>query len=210
MANNELQTNGNSNKSLTTGVKAPPIEFLMDIINDKPNQLTMTHDEVVGRIQKFFDLCMTVKTDDEGKQMIEWERVPTKTLLCLCLGIDIRTLSRYSQGIKSDGKPLSDSKITSAKRSVKDEDIPIVLTALDVIRDYYEGRLGQNINPAGAIFWLKNLKDGEWCDDKNINFTHEKIEPGNIKRLPRNNNLLEDNCIDLPGIEEKETNTDDL
>lgn len=159
-------TNDEYRGYVSRGLVAPAISQMMDFIEGDSKHM-LTHEEVVQRISDYFCSCTEIIVNEENGESTQiWNRSPTKSGFCNCLGISLRCLENYlNDDYVSDFRGKKQSRISR-------EDIPLIRRSMQVISEFYEGRVLSF--PAGAIFWLKNSQGGTWLDDQRLKIVDEQ------------------------------------
>lgn len=148
---------------------APAQTSIRELLTED-KEMPLTREEVIERVDAFFDSCTETIINENGATERVWRKKPTKGDLCLFLGIDLKTLQRYSAGRYERGEYKEDRP--RARISVKDQEI--VRVALAKIEAFYESQLLSY--PAGSIFWLKNSRNDKWLDDASLRLVNDRIE----------------------------------
>ena len=179
MANKMTKTDnrGSFMKSqFSGGGYAPSMEMLTELFNPEKQERRLTRQELSNRIIEYFKSCIDEVLDVETGQIEKvWKKAPTKSGLCLVLGIDIKTLSNYLKDERSDGLPFNNAADEHCKRVVSRNDFDLLHIAVNVIENFYEGKLSENRNCAGIIFWLNNLRNPAWSNTQSFNFDVRSI-----------------------------------
>lgn len=147
---------------------APTPEIIQSILRSD-NDMTLSREEVIEKISGYLLSKITVKENPEtGVQSAVWSGVPTKAGLALALGVSPATLCRYVAGAWGGNRYNPESP--NSHPIINPEDFDLLRKAYTMVEDFYEGRLGSNGQPVGAIFWLKNKAsiDGTWRDKSEV------------------------------------------
>jgi len=140
---------------------------------EKDGDRVLTRKELIQIVTEYFESCIEEVENENGEIVSVWARTPTKSGLALALNIDSQTLIDYIHGTNCIGKPYSPNK-PDYKRRVDVADFDILRKAYSVIEDFFEQRLGLNINPAGTIFWLTNSTESRWTNEHRLTVDHEQ------------------------------------
>ena len=154
-----------------SGAVAPTPDILSGLFDVENKSRRLTRNEVAERIKKYFLSCMGEEIDeDSGVTSWKWLKNPTKSGLCLALGIDMRSLARYLKDERSDGQAFNPDASEHVTRIISTSDFDLLHRAMQILSDYYEGKLGDGKNPAGAIFWLNNVLNETWSNSQSFAF----------------------------------------
>ncbi len=189
-----------------------PIETINEILQRGGTEM-LTREELINKVVGYFNSCVKVVIDeDTGERVTTWIRNPTKTDLALILGIDKQTLIDYVKGTNSAGSSFSCDR-PDYKRVVATADFDILRKAYSLIESFYEGKLADNRNNAGVIYWLNNANNTRWSNEQefkfstnsNINSSIGKQTPDQIAKqygyvLETDGDYDSDSDIDLPPI----------
>ncbi len=150
------------------GSAAPTPEAIESILRGD-NSMTLSREKVIEKISGYLLSKITVKEDPEtGERSAVWSGVPTKAGLALALGISPATLCRYVAGAWGGNRYNPESP--NSHPIINPADFDLLRKAYTMVEEFYEGRLGSNGQPVGAIFWLKNKAsiDGTWKDKSEV------------------------------------------
>lgn len=146
------------------------------------NGARLSREELINRISQFFsDFTMQCMDEDTGDITFTWKSCPTKASLARYIGVTAETLSRYLRG-ERNGSPYN-AENPGSRAVVAASDFDIIKGAVNIIEEFYEGRLGVNMNGAGSIFWLKCNDDSRWHDKQELSLSANAGQ--NIEQLSR-------------------------
>lgn len=129
----------------------------------------MTREEVQNRISAYFQSCITLTEDEEsGEFNYGWKRNPTKSGLALVLGISPGTLCDYVRGKDRKGNCYKSTGENQGSQRIATADHDLIHKAYQIITDFYEGKLADNRNNSGTIFWLLNTENRKWSNEQDI------------------------------------------
>ena len=159
------------------GSTAPSLESLRKMLEERrePSEMAVySRQEVIDRVYGYFRNCICDEVTESGQQNLRWIKNPTKAGLAIALGLTTETLINYVRGRRSDNVLYENGSREHSTRIVATEDFDVLRKAYQVIEEFYEGKLTENRNPAGSIFWLLNSKNTEWSNEKIIVNTTEE------------------------------------
>ncbi len=134
------------------------------------NGARLSREELISRVSQFFsDFTTQCMDEDTGEITFTWKSCPTKASLARYIGVTAETLSRYLRG-ERNGSPYN-AETPGGRAVVAASDFDVIKGAVNIIEEFYEGRLGVNMNGAGSIFWLKCHDDSRWHDKQELNLS---------------------------------------
>lgn len=129
----------------------------------------MTRKEVQDRISAYFQSCITLTEDEESGEFNHiWKRNPTKSGLALALGLSPGTLCDYVRGKDRKGNYYKSTGENQGLQRIATADHDLIHKAYQIITDFYEGKLADNRNNSGTIFWLLNTENRKWSNEQDI------------------------------------------
>lgn len=141
----------------------------MERLFEESDGIMISREELVCRVTNYFRGCMQEVIDgDTGEMITTWKRNPTKTGLALAVGVDTQTLVDYCKGTNSHGKPYTTKN--APNKVVSSDDFDIIRKAYALIENFYEEKLAENRNNAGAIYWLNNRENTKWSNQQEFVF----------------------------------------
>ena len=150
---------------------APSDEMLTELFDTEKKPHKLSRKEVADKIIQYFRSCFDeVIGETMRNPQREWKKPPTKSGLCLALGISPKTLSNYLKEERTDRRPFNDSADEHTSRIISTSDFDLLHKACAVIENYYESKLAENRNVAGVIFWLNNLNNPTWSNAQSFSF----------------------------------------
>lgn len=171
-------------------VLAPSIEEITKFLNSGGDEV-LTREQIQSRIVAYFLSCTEVIEDpNTGETITRWTKPPAKSELATALGILTNKLADYCNGYydRGDGSGYHMyGEKAHPSRIIKTEDFDLLRKAVQIIEGFYEGRLANNGNPAGSIYWLNNLKEKTWTNDheKTIEVRQEPRRTLTLEELPK-------------------------
>ena len=171
------------------GISPTPTE-ITDYLQGTPAQLSRS--ELIQKITGYITGCMEeFEDEDTGATAFRWKRNPTKSGLARAIGVSAETLSRYYRG-EHDNMAYGSNGVGGRKSVVNHNDFDIIRHAYSVIEEFYEGKLANNQNNAGSIFWLKNRDNVRWQDEKEFTVTpgNQDVAPRSVEQLEEQYNLV--------------------
>jgi hypothetical protein len=164
---------------------APTATELQDLLEGE-NFMIMSRDDLIAKVQAYFQNC-TKSIEDEatGELVPTWCKAPTKSGLALALGISSETLIDYINGKNSDGKPYREDERADNKRTISVKDFDVLRRAYQIITDFYEGKLYENRNVAGCIYWLNNNNNRYWSNLQDAIVIEQSTKQLTASQLPR-------------------------
>lgn len=192
------------------GGLAPSDSMLSELFDTEKKPHKLTRKELADKIVQYFRGCFDeVVNAETGQTERIWKKPPTKSGLCLALGISQKTLSNYLKDERTDRKPFNDSGDEHTNRIVSTQDFDLLHTAVSLTENFYESKLYENRNCAGIIFWLNNINNPAWSNQQAFSFDVKPFgvrgDDNTIDELPDLLGFLGDNRIGERNEEETET-----
>ena len=178
MANKLVKTDNRGafmKSQFSGGGSAPSDALLTELFDTEKKIYKLTRKELADKIIQYFRGCFDEVVNETGQTERVWKTPPTKSGLCLALGISQKTLSNYLKDERTDRKPFNDSADEHINRIVSTSDFDLIHIACSLIENYYEQKLSENRNVAGVIFWLNNLRNPTWSNTQSFNFDVRSI-----------------------------------
>lgn len=147
-----------------TGVNAPSPEDIITMVkSETPYQYLyqMPIEELQTRIAHYLtSIIVTVNNPTTGEVFYKWLIPPTIKGLAVAIGFTEFTIRQYMEG---------EYKVVDGKADYGDcakQHIQLIKKTIEFLGSYHEGKLSTNGNPAGSIFWLKNVFG--WKDEQTV------------------------------------------
>ena len=192
------------------GGLAPSDSMLSELFDTEKKPHKLTRKELADKIVQYFRGCFDeVVNAETGQTERIWKKPPTKSGLCLALGISQKTLSNYLKDERTDRKPFNDSGDEHTNRIVSTQDFDLLHTAVSLTENFYESKLYENRNCAGIIFWLNNINNPAWSNQQAFSVDVKPFgvrgDDNTIDELPDLLGFLGDNRVGERNEEETET-----
>ncbi len=136
----------------------------------------LTRNEVKERISAYFQSCITVSQDEDTQELnYIWKRNPTKSGLAIMLNVEPQTLCDYVRGRDRRNNRYKTENQRETIQKINTCDFDLLRKAYALIEEFYEGKLGDNRNNSGVIFWLLNKENSRWSNEQDVRFG--ELEP---------------------------------
>ena len=151
------------------GISYTPAQI--QAILEERDDVVLTREEVKNRISAYFQSCLTLSKDEETQEEnYVWKRNPTKSGLSIALGLSPQTVIDYVKGCDRRGNVYKSEYGDKTVQRIATSDFDLLRKAYVIIEDFYEQKLGDNRNNAGAIFWLNNKENTRWSNKQEFEF----------------------------------------